>query len=254
MNDPRESKQWYFSHSSGPEVPPDVGKRLLSTELEFRSHVNVAAFAADRLATKPVLFDAGFARPRMWAQYSGNHTGVCLVLYRAELIKRFEAMFAAIPDAHPTSANVRYERVDPVQPSVRIRGAGTATDLAATMTRFFVDHWMDAFYVKHQDWRDECEFRLAVFQPGHTGPFYVDLVGAVAGLVLGVDFADEHLAVAKVFNDELDVGGRVARVQWIRLGHRLLPVADDGGRWVVSHSNAAVAMSLRSGTTRPSAP
>ncbi len=254
MNDPRESKQWFFGHSSGPEAPPDVGKRLLSAELEFRSHVNVAAFATDRPATKPVLFDAGFARPRMWAQYSGNHTGICLVLDRAELIKRFEALFAAVPDAHLTSANVRYERVDPVQPSVSIGGAGTATDLEATVTRFFVDNWMDAFYVKHEDWRDECEFRLAVFQPGHTGPFYVDLVGAVAGLVLGVDFADEHLAVAKVFNDELDIRGRVTRIQWIRLGHRLLPVADDGGRWVVSHSKAAVAASLRWGTAPPSAP
>ena len=122
------------------------------------------------------------------------------------------------------------------------------------MTRFFVDNWMDAFYVKHADWRDECEFRLAVFQPGHTGPFYVDLLGAVAGLVLGVDFADEHLAVAKVFNDELGIRGRVARIQWIRLGHRLLPVAEDGGRWVVSRSTEAVAMSLTWGKARPNTP
>lgn len=245
MNDPRESKHWFFSNSGGPDLPMDIGKQLSPAELEFRSHVNVVAFATDRSSKNPVRFDAGFARPRMWAQYAANHTGVCLVLERAELVKRFEKMFAAVPGAHLTSANVRYKRVDPLNPAVSIPGARTPAEVEATVRQFYLDHWKDAFYVKHEDWRDEREFRLAVFQPGHTGPFYIDLVGAVAGLVLGSDFEDAHLSAARVFNDELAVGGRVVRIQWNRLGHRLLPVADDGGKWVVSRSREAVAGALR---------
>ncbi len=254
MNDPRESKRWFFSHSSGPESPPDAAAGLWEAAREFRSHVNVAAFATDLPGKDNVRFGAGYARPRMWAQYSANHTGACLIVDRTELLRRFVEEYAEKePSAHFTSHHVRYLRMDPLKASVSLGGTNTP-DLSAIVSEFFVNNWMDAFYVKHEDWRDEREFRLAVFEPGHTGECYIDLRGAVAGLVLGVDFSDEHLAVARIFNDALDVRGRVARIDWNLLSHRLLPAAEQEGNWMISRSTAAVVVNLRWDIPRPNAP
>jgi hypothetical protein len=85
---------------------------------------------------------------------------------------------------------------------------------------------------------------LAVSEPGDTEPGYVNVHDAVAAVVLGVDFRDEHLSVARTFSDTLNVGGRIARIDWNWLGYRLLPVAESHDSWVVSRYTGAVVASL----------
>jgi len=183
-------------------------------------------------------FGAGYARPRMWAQYAGNHTGACIVVDRRELLARFNERFPGttnLPVPAPsrrlpfppfTSDDVEYKRREGATSvdfeKLRMMTPGEAVE------DYFAVHWRQAFFLKHEDWRDEREFRLCVYQRDQPGPCYVELDGAVAGLVLGVDFAGEHLAVAKAFSDDLKVRGRVARIEWDRLDHQLFPVGVGG--------------------------
>jgi hypothetical protein len=258
MNDPRESKRWFMSHVSDWRSPPNAASGLWEAAEGFRQLVKVAAFATDNPSESnaDVRFGSGYARPRMWAQYSANHTGACIIVERAELLNRFEKQFAAGDGpaaAYFTSDYVRYAREEALTASVNLgRLGGTdALSLNEIVRDYFINHWMEAFYLKHEDWRDEREFRLAVYEQNNAGPCYVDLCGAVAGLVLGVDFKDEHLAVARTFNDALNVGGRVARIGWDRLNHRLLPVADFDGTWTVSRWTGPVVANLHIGQPQP---
>jgi hypothetical protein len=247
MNDPRETKRWFMSHATFDTTPPGAASGLWEAAEDFRRLVKVAAFATDRPGdnVQDIRFGAGYARPRMWAQYAANHTGVCIIFERADLVERLAARFrggANSGTTHFTSDHVRYVREE----ALTAIGVGDAP-LTETVEAYFLHQWKDAFYVKHEDWRDENEFRMAVYERGNADPLFVDARGAVAGLVLGVDFKDEHLSVARTFNDALAVDGRVGRISWDRVNHRLLPIAIVDYRWTVSRFTGAVVASWHFG-------
>jgi hypothetical protein len=113
MNDPKESKRWLVSQSTfSRTTPKNTLRGAWEAMEEYRRHVKVAAFATDTPGDSDadVRFGAGYARPRMWAQYSANHTGACIVFDRAELLKRFAEQFGMGSDhsaARATGNTVR---------------------------------------------------------------------------------------------------------------------------------------------------
>ncbi len=236
MNDPRESKRWFLNKVIGPgDLDADAWARAEA----FRRNVKIAAFASDQSADS---FGAGYARPRMWAQYAANHTGACIIFHRGALTQQLTEQFG--------DADHRGWKVDCGGVEYREVEALTAS-LGSDISEFFFANWKDAFFTKHADWRDEREFRLVLYSPADEKPAYLNIESAAVALVLGGDFEDSHLPVARTFSDALAISGRVARLQWDRLRYRLLPIGEENGRWVVCQSKEAVAMTLRIGKPQP---
>lgn len=91
-NDPKEAKTWQFD--LGTNENRDLGaykmaetSAWLSNRLKERARL--LCFSMDRapLTGAPMsdIFNRGFSKPRMWAQYADRHTGVCLVFDRARI-------------------------------------------------------------------------------------------------------------------------------------------------------------------------
>ncbi|MEF3306259.1 DUF2971 domain-containing protein [Paenibacillus sp. GYB003] len=89
-NDPKETKDWQFSYridsiDRNKELP-DIA-HLFKEELQRRC--KVVCFTRDDprkfVSGQSRILHRGYCRPRMWAQYANNHTGVCLVFDKSKL-------------------------------------------------------------------------------------------------------------------------------------------------------------------------
>ena len=101
-NDPKETKNWEFD--LGTNQNRDLGKynmkemsSWLSIELKCKTKLACFSMDADPLTGNHMqdIFNRGFCKPRMWAQYAANHTGVCLVFHRAKLLQAINTAFEA---------------------------------------------------------------------------------------------------------------------------------------------------------------
>lgn len=261
MNDPRESKEWFLGVTSG---TADDTSGVWRAAHQYRKLVRAATFCSDERIEQddehPVR--RGYARPRMWAQYGGNHTGVCLVFDRAMLSERVANTFARRAGGWLLSGRVSYvtdPKEDPAYHGVQVIGI-TADD---AVSRFYDEHRERIFLVKHADWRGEAEFRFLSYDPvppldaddpADEHSMFVPLDGCVSGLALGTDFSRAHIPAAREFMRAADAGGAVVQCAWDRLSTRLIPLGEDGGRWVVCRDRHAVAVHVTVGPALPVSP
>ncbi len=192
-NDPKESKDWSFN--LGTRTNRDLGPYSLaelSSQLSQRlkSQARLACFSSDR---GPLSGDhtrditsRGLAKPRMWAQYSSNHSGVCLVLDRERTLLAVENTF---PKCMKWSGKVTYKD----QYFVR--------DLSYHEYMIDIDKYEEVgvveyakhhlgvhvralFFEKMLDWRDEEEWRIVAMAESEEDmflPIDSSLVGVVHG-------------------------------------------------------------------------
>jgi len=193
-NDPKESKTWEFNLSTyenrnlSSYKQSDLSKRLSD---KFKDHARVISFCRD---VGPLTGDhlqeiaqRGFAKPRMWAQYSGLHSGVCLVFDRERLTRHVTTACAGA--IHLYAGNITY------------RDRTIAPNLDEGDYFINIDHLerhgFDAYWKFHlhayrgrllfekmQDWKDEREFRfVAVFEDARE--VYINYQDGLIGVVFG---------------------------------------------------------------------
>lgn len=241
MNDPRESKVWALNtvrFNAG-----SVNRSAFNEAVaDYKRRIRIGAFCLDQ----PSMPDGeqgprGYARPRMWAQYADNHRGVCIVLNRESLNQAICERYPDHDGSWVQNGKVKYitPRDDPASISMEYR----EDDIQAGVRKSFDTRRDSIFFVKHLDWRDENEYRWVYFDAdgsgtgddGREGPF-VDIKDSVAGLVLGEDYEDPHLPVARMFADHCELNGNVARCRWNRLTLYLDAFTDEDGRLVPLHT------------------
>lgn len=193
-NDPKESKEWHFdllskNHADFRGI--DAGK--LSSELSdtIKRHARVLCFCKDgQELTGSHLADVslrGHFKARMWAQYGGNHTGVCIVLDRNKLLERLKRDCGDAWLLSSGEITYRNRSVTAKQDEYDY-----FIDYDALRTVGFERYWMvharrchqRLFFEKALDWRDECEFRaLALLQKPRE--VFVDIQDCLCGVFLG---------------------------------------------------------------------
>jgi hypothetical protein len=261
MNDPRESKEWFLGITSGTDDDTSGVWRIAH---RYRELVRAATFYSDvhidQDEQKPVR--RGYARPRMWAQYARNHTGVCIVFDRANLSERVTAAFVGRPGGWLVNGRVAYvtdQKDDPAYQGIQVVGIPAEE----AVSRFYDKYRERIFLVKHADWRDEAEFRFLAYDPvaplddddpADAHGTFVSLNGCVAGLVLGTDFKTAHIPAAREFMRAVNAEPAVVQCMWDRLSARLIPLGDDDGSWVVCRDHHAVAAHLTFGPATPKCP
>ena len=224
MNDPRESKDWY---------PPLVFRgdlRLTANEIavfnravaEYRKRIRIVAFCLDQPFGEGYNRSRrGYSRPRMWAQYAENHKGVCIVMDRVGLDQAIRLGYPDQRDSWVLAGKVEYVETAPDDPASRAIVLRDDHDIEASVQDSFTQFAHRLFFVKHVDWRDENEYRWVYYDSDGTGtginglrgPF-VDIRNHVVALVLGADYADAHLPVARMFAQWHNISRDVVRCRW----------------------------------------
>ena len=255
------SKEWFLGITSSTDDDTSGVWRIAH---RYRELIRAATFCSDAYIDQderqPVR--RGYARPRMWAQYARNHTGVCIVFDRAAMSERVADTFAGGAGGWLVSGRVEYvtdQKDDPAYQGIQVVGI-TAEE---AVSRFYDKYRQRIFLVKHADWRDEAEFRFLTYDPvparddddpADAHATFVPVDGCVAGLVLGTDFKTAHIPAAREFIRAVNAEPAIVQCMWDRLSARLIPLGDDKGRWVVCRDHHAVAAHLTFGPSVPKAP
>jgi hypothetical protein len=209
-NDPKEIKDWEFSlytANQGGLLNFDslaVSKRL-SAALKARTKLGCFCRDSQPLSgdhTKDIFF-RGWSKPRMWAQYAENHTGVCLVFDRQALDEAVVKLAGF--DAIVYRANVSYAN----QGIVPVFGPDAYTINCDTLSTLQFDGYVREhlrtfvrrlFFEKMSDWRDEQEFRWVVFSDREKDLF-VEINSSLKAIMFG-DRCPEEAVDALIENTE----------------------------------------------------
>jgi Protein of unknown function (DUF2971) len=194
-NDPKETKSWQFS--LGTNGDRDLGKyngEQLSASLssELKARARLLCFSMDR---EPItghhltdIFNRGYCKPRMWAQYADRHAGLCFIFDRERLTTLIEKQVGG--SCLLRSGPVKYIDRGIARDLYRDQQYMINVDeleidgLALYAARHLRTHWQKLFFEKMTDWRDECEWRYVAFANSDTD-LYVACEQALDGIVFG---------------------------------------------------------------------
>jgi len=221
-NDPRESKDWEFSLSSSQHDLGDYDCESVSRDVSaaLKDQAYLACFVRDKEnLTGDCIRDSpkrGCSRPRMWAQYGGNHKGVCIVFDKSRFI---DTSIANQPLANVFCGSVSYKDRT-FAPRLGLHGFNVEIDrlealgLETYAFEFLTRYRDKLFFEKLTDWRDEREWRCITLA-SHASPIFVPIQEAVVGIVHGVDMpatvSDQIMARAHKLNPDIQHIG----IRWI---------------------------------------
>lgn len=163
-------------------------------------------------------FRNGWARARMWAQYSNNHTGACLELDGSRL---FESLKKSLTDEETIyHGPVEYTdgksdelwayQLDAIrnQPGIEAWTDELTTTLIRTHCK---THFDKLFLRKFNDWSAESEYRFLV-NSARPSPLDIDLSGVLLDVIVGSEFHKGYVPSVKHFCKELKVS--MSRLGW----------------------------------------
>lgn len=191
-NDPEEVGDYYFGLTEDPFFPqkshsPEyVMKEQRDFNNAVKNGIKILCFSQDG-PTKEIngrtYFQSGYSKPRMWAQYANNHTGVCLVLNKEEFIRRFNDNF---DNKFHMEQEVVYE--PGFKESSRAYDLDTK-EISMKGIEGIVEErrkkFASAYYFsKHPDWKDESEYRFLVKDDSKEYPT-IELDGVLTDIILG---------------------------------------------------------------------
>ncbi|QCS52392.1 DUF2971 domain-containing protein [Priestia flexa] len=198
-NDPREKKDWGFVWSLADEDNIDNEeynqKCFINTD-KFHSVLKdkckIICFARDNpdLDCNQIFLDSkrGFSHSRMWAQYAGNHTGVCLMFDKHKLMKVFEKGLTKKGDVYHGIVNygTENERI--------MRALHVSYDellekgISSLASEHLKEYLNELFFEKDLDWREEWEYRWLLFSNEANDYEFINYEDALEGIYLGLDF------------------------------------------------------------------
>ncbi len=197
-NDPRENKDWEFTWIT--KIPSSVPD-LVWAELGDRAnaigkHVcRVLCTTQDGPETHNPKehFGRGYCHPRMWAQYAGAHSGVCLVFDKALLNTTITETLS--PSGQLFSGEVHYaDRAKEDLEAFELDYSEIMKDsIEAVITRKLVRYNQTYFFQKALDWQQEQEYRWVLIGDENTPEHvYVDAFASLRYIILGMEFADVY--------------------------------------------------------------
>lgn len=201
-NDPKESKAWRFD--AGTNENRDLGKYKMEElsiwlSKELKDRTKLACFSTD---TAPLsgdhmkdIFNRGFCKPRMWANYAEKHTGICLAFERERLHKLIEKQFNAnclVLNDYVTYVN-RSVISDLSQQQYMINvDYLESVGREAYVRSHLSTHYRRLFFEKMTDWRDESEYRWVIFSDTADN-FYLDIEDCLVGIIFGENTKEDDI-------------------------------------------------------------
>ncbi len=135
----------------------------------------------------------GFCRPRMWAHYGGNHSGVCLKFNGQLLESQIQKELA--PNWKVFSGKVLYDDFGSILPEIidfREIDANNLQEvdwnyISIKINKYLLENYEFFFLHKSKDWETENEYRWIIYSPDNQAK-YVSIENCLAEVMVGVDF------------------------------------------------------------------
>jgi hypothetical protein len=214
VNDPKEATDWTCGVTiDGPDFSD--GRKGVEEFRELQRNFNNALKARTRvlcftrddvqLASVPLLqkYHRGYSHSRMWDQYAGNHTGVCLVFERNALSGEIAGAVAGLGD-------LRHRDVSYGDPPTAIDEMGDYSDAFSIGTRALAELGLDRALRDHQvrhhhflyfhkslDWASEQETRWVLLADEDAPYIYVPVERSLSGVVFGPDYSRDSIPMVQ---------------------------------------------------------
>lgn len=218
-NDPRESKDWLFSLSCPDELPEPGELNLINDKMNtiLKRNTKVICFTKDVVDPSNPYIDRlvgrGFSHPRMWAQYSGNHKGVCLMFDKNKLEKIISDTFSNNNSLYQGSVSYgsysrNHHNAFHALNYSEIKHMG----IKDFVERHLTTYNKELFFEKLTDWKDECEYRWVLFSKESNQFEYVKFADSLVAIVLGIDFPPVYESILEIYSKKFNV--HVVRMNW----------------------------------------
>lgn len=206
-NDPKETKMWRFgvgsSYTSKYSPSPKELEELASHNIDFnrilRNGYKVLCVSQDAPNAMKIDFsDRAYCKPRMWAQYAGNHQGVSLIFDKQILHETIESKFGCEnlyygAVAYGNFYDVRTAGWDKHMDAFLL----SAEDIVKEGLDIALSHHREKFhdvffFQKNKDWEHEAEYRWII--RGQTNePEFIPIEDSLCAILLGIDYPVKHL-------------------------------------------------------------
>jgi hypothetical protein len=229
-NDPRESKLWTVpSVAWGEEINKKSEREIFENALLVQQEVNRILKEEWRVLctvchNDPCAYsypgkkeydhhEYGFSHSRMWAQYAGNHSGICLLfdgkILDENIHKHFESTKLSNPIFH---GFVRYHyeasvRITPTYLDSEFQNEELVDRIRKTLRKYYELN----FLYKSTEWKTEHEFRWLVHCSDHLD-ILIPIENAIKAVIVGTDFPKVYEASLIVLCEKLKIPA--GRIRW----------------------------------------
>lgn len=169
----------------------------------------------------------GFLKPRMWAQYSNNHKGVCLVLNRKKFIEKFNSNFH---NRFHMSREIIYEfDYEKLEKSIRAYTLNTSElkgrdieEVVADRIESFTDIY---YFSKHPDWKEENEYRFLIKAKPNENP-KIELDGILNSIILGTQADDLLYKPIEIMVEKFSYIPDIYKLNYFNNSYFLVPLKE----------------------------
>ena len=226
-NDPRETKTWHFavgrsgSHENSvtSEQLESLSKRNVEFDRILKHGCKILCVSQDaENAFKLDISDRAYGKPRMWAQYAGNHSGVCLLFDKQTL---HETLQSRLGHQKLFCGPVEYGNFHQVGSSGWMEHMNAfhlsaddilTNDLENVLRNHRDKHHKVLFFRKNEDWQQEVEYRW-IIRGDTNDPEFIPIENALRAILLGLDFPIDRLAEIHEYCKDTDT--YLSRIMWI---------------------------------------
>ncbi|MEK4650852.1 DUF2971 domain-containing protein [Niallia sp. FSL W8-0954] len=222
MNDPRESKKWNFNVSYSRDKLDYIG----FNEIQEKFHSNlkmktkVLCFTKDNLDFNEMEFmTRGYLHPRMWAQYGGNHKGLCLMFDKSKLAKIIDDNLSPKGDIYQGAVRYGKFSINPFHVDYdELKSLGYEKFIKKQVK----ENYQELYFEKMLDWKDECEYRWVLVSDENSEFEYVHYKDSLVAIILGVDFPPVYETIIESYSKKFKIN--VVRMYWNNGQPSVLPV------------------------------
>lgn len=171
----------------------------------------VISFSRDLIRNSRIV-EFGYDHPRMWAQYSRDHSGACIVLNERRVLEKNNHLL-----------NPKFSKIENVVYENWVLSENR--DFLRDESLILKNRYRDLFFKKHKDWKHERERRLFVLGDVQ----FLDILGCIEYICLGSRFSKEHYyLLINLMISQLKNGNQTLRPHDFALqtntGGRILPL------------------------------
>jgi hypothetical protein len=217
-NDPREFGGIWFGMSGFLPEDEDLTARdpfELGAEADelLRAKVHLLCLTEDQPSqgAEQARYGTGPRRARMWAQYSENHTGVCLCFDGKTLIETAESQFGTRSGLSLLHGAVSYAPEGEDPPPRTLLQPEAERDLPAFIESMVEQNPGDLFFRKDWDWDSETEYRLLLRGDTQEEEF-LDVREALEAVIVGQQFHPVYKPGVYKLCEELAIDA--LEIQW----------------------------------------
>lgn len=231
-NDPRETEPWFFGMSVENEEVAPSGEEFMDVTRKIdrllKRSCLIACLTQDAPDPRPELGDPdyyvrfdlglqGYEHDRMWAQYAGNHTGLCLFFDREKLVGKMEKHFrnrnglllhgpvdyvSQITPPNSPFHELSYDEIERI---------GVEAYTRQHRERFA----RQLYFTKNPDWASEQEYRfvwLGEDEKEESEAEYVSIQDCVSAICVGTHFPEVYKLNVRDIKDRQEI--RAYRIQY----------------------------------------